>query len=390
MKRPEPFRGSVVGSFAYVTVKDRLPSILGKVVDFLSKVLHNDTHGSSETIKTMIQKIGELRYNMTRDKSLPTTDDPVWKESLDEIPQDQRSWYKAPWMFIECYTYFILNQMKLELAPDLDLFHQFKEESMKRSIPTMKSVLEHSCNTTGKEKLEYLIHASLWGNEADLSLSFDYAISNSKEKHESIVLNEFSLALKSLQSSKQVTIVLDNAGLELFSDLLLAEHLVSIGAIVSLHFKEYGWFVSDTTQRDFDELFVTMEREGMQSTVLKWKQLIAQKKWILKTHPFWTTSKDYARLPKDLMDDLGELVIFKGDLNYRKMVGDCYWPVDTPFHNAMGCPTVQALMLRTCKSGSVVGVPIDVANALDQEDAAWKENGKYGMIQYHSGNKESS
>ena len=48
---------------------------------------------------------------------------------------------------------------------------------------------------------------------------------------------------------------------------------------------------------------------------------------MLRPHRFWTGAGSFWRLPKtaeDLYEDLKEpeLVLFKGDLNYRKLVGD--------------------------------------------------------------------
>ena len=59
----------------------------------------------------------------------------------------------------------------------------------------------------------------------------------------------------------------------------------------------------------------------------EWAGLYAEGKVILRPNVFWTQPGSYWRLPhveKDLFEDLktSELVVFKGDLNYRKLTGD--------------------------------------------------------------------
>ena len=80
-----------------------------------------------------------------------------------------------------------------------------------------------------------------------------------------------------------------------------------------------------------------------------------------------------------------DLVIFKGDLNHRKLTYDCATPASTPFDvaigsmaNAVGAPRVASL--RTIKSDVVVGLGSEedeVAEKLDQVEPGWKISGKY-------------
>ena len=79
------------------------------------------------------------------------------------------------------------------------------------------------------------------------------------------------------------------------------------------------------------------------------------------------------------------LVIFKGDLNHRKLTYDCAAPASTPFDvaigsmaNAAGAPVVASL--RTIKSDVVVGLGPDgdeVAQELDKKEPGWRISGKY-------------
>ena len=196
----------------------------------------------------------------------------------------------------------------------------------------------------------------LWGNATDLSLLTNMTYediqklqgSNArKESEKNILVNDLSQAFELLDRMKgRVDIVLDNAGFELFVDLVLAGYLLATGLAseVVLHPKSLPWFVSDVLPGDFAALldamrdpkaFYAEDREELSETEAgdiqflfdHWSGLHRQGKIVLRGNGFWTHAGSFWRMPvvaKELFEDLktSELVVFKGDLNYRKLVGD--------------------------------------------------------------------
>ena len=211
----------------------------------------------------------------------------------------------------------------------------------------------------------------LWGNATDLSLltSLTYediqklqGAEARKTSEKNILVNDLPAAyevLKKAQKEKQgrrVDIVLDNAGFELFVDLVLAGYLLSAGLAtqIVLHPKSIPWFVSDVLSTDFGallsaladpQLFYTTpseedklaekepqalsEQEVSELTFLfrHWSGFHEQGYILIRPNRYWTSAGSYWRLPsveRNLYHDLtqSELVIFKGDLNYRKLTGD--------------------------------------------------------------------
>lgn len=207
----------------------------------------------------------------------------------------------------------------------------------------------------------------LWGNATDLSLLTNISYediqklqgSNArKESEKNILVNDLSKAFDILNKAKQdgeksrrVDIVLDNAGFELFVDLVLAGYLLATGLAteVVLHPKSLPWFVSDVLPSDFAELlnamqdpkaFYEVKQDGKAPVPLAedeaanikflfehWSQLHSEGQIVLRPNRFWTHAGAFWRMPKlapELFEDLKNsgLVIFKGDLNYRKLVGD--------------------------------------------------------------------
>lgn len=250
----------------------------------------------------------------------------------------------------------------------------------------------------------------LWGNATDLSLltnlSYDdiqilQGSESRKANEEKILVNDLPAAFATLKKAQQagakdrrVDIVLDNAGFELFVDLVLAGYLLQSGLAthVVLHPKNIPWFVSDVVPRDFAALLSALanaksfyetpsaddqargvtpqplsEKEDADLAGLfkNWSELYAEGQIVLRPNGFWTEGGSYWRLPAtapSLYDDLkeSELVVFKGDLNYRKLTGDAMWPATTPFATALGPmgegSGVRVLALRTCKADVVVGL----------------------------------
>lgn len=80
-----------------------------------------------------------------------------------------------------------------------------------------------------------------------------------------------------------------------------------------------------------------------------------------------------------------KLIIFKGDLNYRKLLSDINFEYNISFATALGDfrPT-NILSLRTIKSDICVGLSQGMAESLFEKDKNWMITGEYGLIQIAS------
>ena len=209
----------------------------------------------------------------------------------------------------------------------------------------------------------------LWGNATDLSLltSLTYediqklqGADARKQAEKNILVNDLPAAYKVLKQAqmegkqdRRVDIILDNAGFELFVDLILAGYLLAAGLAtqIVLYPKSIPWFVSDVIPGDFAALLSILaspqgfysepeehsdhtpehlsEREASDLSFLfqHWAGFHAEGQLILRPNLFWTSAHSYWHLPQAeprLYEDLkaSELAIFKGDLNYRKLTAD--------------------------------------------------------------------
>jgi hypothetical protein len=252
---------------------------------------------------------------------------------------------------------------------------------------------------------------ALWGNATDLSLltaaSSDQleAIQGRKaieEGQQRIVSNDMAAAWKYLSANVGgvVDIVLDNAGFELFTDMLYSLYLIDAGLAGSIrfHVKSMPWFVSDVNRHDIPILLSTLSnsrffdlKSRVPALAARLQRLLNEGRIIIEEHPFWTTGYDFQFMPiiaPDLLENLSKatLVVFKGDLNYRKLVRDATWPHTTPFCDALGqlgCPTgLKILALRTNKADVCVGVDEETLQRLEKQEpgSSWVKNGKYAVI----------
>lgn len=295
----------------------------------------------------------------------------------------------------------------------------------------------------------------LWGNATDLSLltNLTYAdiqklqgASARKSQESNILANDLHAAYDSLRATRdqspeldrRIDIILDNAGFELFVDLVLAGYLLASGLAthVVLHPKSIPWFVSDVIPKDFGELLNALadperfyssasnpdtgtntddpqnaplnanEIENMQALFQHWSGLHMEGQITIRPNRFWTHAGSYWRMPTiapQLYADLqeSELVIFKGDLNYRKLTGDVAWPPTTPFKEAIGPLAgpdngIATLTLRTCKADVVVGLKEGEDERVRQTEGGggdsgarkWAWSGKWAVVQYCDGRRK--
>ena len=205
---------------------------------------------------------------------------------------------------------------------------------------------------------------------------------------------------KSESQPRRIDFVLDNAGFEIVCDLCLAEWLLSMGFAnqIQLHFKQLPWFVSDATKNDFHwtvDALASHKNKALADLGTKWKARVKDSTFLLTDHPFWTTSFEYAAMKgiaPDLYRQLSEahLVIFKGDLNYRKLLADRNWLYTESFSIALhGFEPTNLCALRTLKADLVTGLAPGVAERAAGENKDWMIMGQYAVLQLHTNNTRS-
>lgn len=341
----------------------------------------------------MRQPSRRRKYRLTRIRPLEDDGEPDIENYNTELEaRGNPTWHNVQWLYSECYLYRRISTLfrRSKHWKNYDVFGRQKLSTFKSSRPAVlelaakygdivkriseDSAVIHSDDPVKVENAERVLFMEmceicLWGNATDLSLltSLSYEDiqklqgSNArKESEKKILVNDLPAAFDILKNAKnagkkpRVSIVLDNAGFELFVDLILAGYLIAEGLAseVVLYPKSIPWFVSDVVPKDFVDLLNVMadsqafyaatsdstddspptplteeEVRTMKFLFDNWSYLHGEGKLILRPSRFWTHPGSFWRLPHtapEVLDDLkgSELVIFKGDLNYRKLTGD--------------------------------------------------------------------
>ncbi|CAH0047092.1 unnamed protein product [Clonostachys solani] len=457
-------------SFASVTVVRRWPVIITQSIDDVHRTLSKvDDPDKLAEGKKIIESLGALKYEMLHDRKMtPLVDDgfpdeiAAYNNELDKLGNP--TWQKVPWLYSECYMYRrIHNIFRLtEHWKSYDVFARQKIKGLRDSragvlelAARYKELLEQIRSNSAvahDEEAEKILFAEmfdicLWGNATDLSLLTTLTHDDiqrlqgakaRKAAEENILANDVPAAYELLKKARdagekerQVDFVLDNAGFELYADLILAGYLLASGLAtrVVLHPKSIPWFVSDVMPADFAALlnaisnprgfFETQsEEESFQDKTpapladkevqdllflfQDWATHHAEGELLIRPNRYWTAAGSFWRLPheeKALYEDLktSKLVIFKGDLNYRKLVADAMWDPTTSFSTAIGSlgpgSGVNVLALRTCKADVVVGLKPGTDEELratedgggDSGARKWCWSGKWAVVSLSNG-----
>lgn len=426
---PEPLSAKFKNTFAYKTVKDRLPVILTKIVDSSFRQRHEigATHGEKgcEDLKTVTGCLSELRYRLQTDKPLTLLtgerkDVSQWNKRLKDYEEKNKfaaSWFKSPWLLVECYMYrkIIESFENSQVLKTFDPFHIQKEQSFIGALPAIQILARHTVElketnsanlneTLIKENFLNFMQICLWGNQCDLSISsgenvHKVACPLKQVEHlkSFILINDSQLVYDFLRNSKRknrIDFVLDNAGLEFFGDLCFAEFLITSKFTdkIVFHVKAIPWFISDTTIQDFMwtlEMLNGNESKDLIDLGRLWFKRIEDGSFKVEVHDFWTLPYPYCDMQSvapDLYANLKEsdLIIFKGDLNYRKLVSDLNWPTTATFVEALQKFAPSPLVtLRTLKADVVVGLEQGVAEKLNALNEDWMISGNYAVIQFY-------
>jgi len=277
---------------------------------------------------------------------------------------------------------------------------------MLQLVSRLSSVRINSKESASLHLFTEFFHVALWGNKCDLSISAGVSnhqldvdpVGQALRLQANILHDDTESVWRHLVNNKRtgrIDIVLDNAGFELFTDLCLADFLTSVGmaTTVRFHAKCIPWFISDVTAEDWqwtlnELLSASGNFTSFNAFGLLCKQRLDEGTWQFTTHPFWTLPHDFSIMQSaapDLYADLtgSDLILFKGDLNYRKLTGDRLWPPTTPFSHALrGFGPAPLCTLRTLKCDLVTGLKPGKAESTALQSTDWMITGSYAVIQY--------
>jgi len=385
---PPPLMTSEPGSFAQKTIMERKPAILRQVL------LDN---AYPPAIVAALQAFrDEIASGPIRPLTEKVPDVADWLATWAEF--EGCTWLDIPWYFAEAYFYRRLLEAVRYFQPGPwwlhDPFAWGKAIQLSETVSSIGLAVEALAQVRDEAaQLEAWLHASLWGNRADLSnltVTDEVRRRRALVEHENLLIDHARRVgvLLSEGAFPHVAFINDNTGLELGFDLCLADFLLRQGWVerVTFHLKAHPFFVSDAMVKDVRATvaaFAGAERLALRALGTRLQAELAQERLSLIDDPFWTTALHFPQMPPRLCQALGtaHLVISKGDVNYRRLLSDRHWPFTLPTEAVLGYFPTTLLILRTLKGEILTGVEAEVAERIAAEDPGWLLNGQRGLIQ---------
>lgn len=395
---PEPIRGSALGSFAHDTVTKRFPKIAQETMRDNEFPAHINQH-----LDQLIRDIPFTPLRELHDLNAPDVRD--WDNYLE--PYAGKNWLEVPWFFAEMYFYRRIIEAVGYHEPGAyqgyDPYRAQKErvlESAAGSTQNLTDFLERSFQempAATQPVIEHLLVLNVWGNQADLSM---WSAHESRPDHQAsadqyghLLANDSAAISKYLLSAdsqlRRVDFILDNYGPEIIHDIGLADYLLGMDITekIRFHAKPTPHYVSDAIILDIHSALEYLgERQDTASRQLaqRFNGYIQEGRLEMVDNYFWTSPTYFWEMPGEIHQELSEsdLVISKGDANYRRLAGDLDWPPTTPFQEVVRYFPTSLLALRVHKAELALGLTSSQVSQLDQQDPGWKVNGRWAVIQF--------
>lgn len=372
------FCASDKNSFAFFTIKERFPENYKKcgLSDY------------EETIeKTVKEGLGNRPQNLESH--------PGWNAIYNATKRWHNEtikdfFFKAPFFLVEFYFYHLLLVKKNFAENRIDFFASNKDFDLleinnEMNFQNAMKNLFAEKSTEDKSLLKTVLNFSLTGNTADLS-----QLSETKENHVQVLHDDSDqcyVYLSNKKKNKQIDIICDNSGRELFSDLYLAVFMIlhNYAKKVILHVKPCPFFVSDATAEDFGKLVNLITKDKDNKPVNQELLALLNKDCIcVREDVFWVEPKCFNRMPNRLKHHFkkSSLIVVKGDLNYRRLVQDKNWNYDDSFAKRILLRKRPVLSPRVLKSDLIVGVSPAMNSFAKSQENQYQRNGKFGVIHF--------
>jgi len=390
MTRPPLLMVSEPGSFAERTIVHRKPQIIANVI------------ANNAYPPEIVNALSGLAHEIARECVQPLqegTADPADKVFWHHAWRrwEGRTWRQLGWFFAETYFYRRLLETVGYFAPGPwrrhDPFGAEKAAALASGLDIMAGYAPWPDNWNAETRVVAWLYRSLWGNRADLSnmtiqRDLETAVHASSEH---LLVDDTASVAARLASGRveRLDWIADNSGLELLVDLDTIDMLLAEGLVreVHLHVKPQPYFVSDAMVVDVENTLAALAGHpaaALRAIGERLRTAKAKGRLHLDTHPFWATCLGYVDLAPDLAVALAQadLIVLKGDVNYRRLLDDRQWPPTTPLEAVTAYMPAPFCALRTCKGELIVGLREGQAEDLTAQDTDWMINGLRGVVHY--------
>ncbi|KAH8401017.1 hypothetical protein KR009_002435, partial [Drosophila setifemur] len=400
-------------SFAYVTMKTRSPALIRDLITFLReqepKIMEECGDYAHFDLKRIIWSLELLREDIVKNREfevlrVKAPDTENWNKFLKGLSADKNNWFSSLWVHAECYMYRRIWSIfhRSDTMANYDYFgHQKILACTSTALQMSTTLLATRGLERSLENFQLLMKLCVWSNRCDLSISREVPDDRIYEK-----LSEYDSDLLVNQSADiwnvlieayepvYVDIVCDNAGFELFSDFLLGDYIIQsrLARRVRFHVKAIPWFISDATHKDFHWMlsFFCKNKQypELKAFGCRMRRYLRNRSFILhETSYFWTSAHVCSQM-KEVQPCLyvalseASLAIFKGDLNYRKLLGDINNKSTAELSDCLqGFLPTSICALRAIKSDIYCGLPVCTVEWLTEDDPKWMLTGQKAIIQ---------
>jgi hypothetical protein len=376
------------GSFAEKTIKERKPIIIDRILSH---------YGYTDEIRqSLLAFKDELARGSIQPLKENTSDRTMWNQAI--TAWEAETWLSLPWFLAETYFYRRVLEITAYFQPGpwagRDPYGRLKDETIEQALPAFTDIYGEMSFSSSEEAFNAYFYKALWGNRGDLSNMSTFDEDMSDQSHQ-IIRNDLHEAFRFMtQKPSSIALFLDNTGKELLFDLALVDFLIQTHYAhhFTFYLKNQPFFVSDVMPKDLKKalnLLSASKSRKNQHLASRLTKGIRSGQIRIEAPPFFTTSSMYREFPKTLSDQIGrhDLVILKGDVNYRRLFGDRHWPKTTPVDLAAAYFPTSFLSLRTLKGEIVLGLDQATVTALEtRAEADWLINGNRGVITFHQKN----
>lgn len=354
---PPPLKSNVPGTWAHDTMSRRVsadifPRLIADNADRLNSPVSASTADSFLQLNDLRSSLDCGRSGYLREIIDGGPDADTWRAILATQSEDERNWLDADWVVAEFYFYRRVAEAFRYFETGYDFFQKQKVEGLLEALPSIESVAERVPALLLQDAsvvARIAVLTSLWGNKMDLSLwpastgsrdrmLFGDALQAGKE----FILSDDTDAVVALlarlkgsgRRDREVGVIVDNAGYELVSDLLLSHLLLASGCCdrVTLHTKAHPTFVSDATTNDVLGTVDLLRAATQSETGLPYvctnklgealQAHIAKGEIAVVDDLFWCQPTAFWDMPEAVAEKVkpAAVVFVKGDANYRRLL----------------------------------------------------------------------